>query len=134
MKRFMRMLHEKIRAKRQRFPAEIDDRGFHLMRTFKDFDERYTAPLHGFKSAADYWERASSKSFLTHIVVPTLLVNALDDPFLALPCYPYHEAQVNPCLFLETPNAGGHVGFVSFNNCGEYWSESRALEFLGIHA
>ena len=134
MNRFMRMLHEKIRAKRQRFPAEIDDRGFHLMRTFKDFDERYTAPLHGFKSAADYWERASSKSFLTHIVVPTLLVNALDDPFLALPCYPYHEAQVNPCLFLETPNAGGHVGFVSFNNCGEYWSESRALEFLGIHA
>jgi uncharacterized protein len=133
MKRFMRLLHGKILAKMQMFPGAIDDRGFSRMRTFKDFDERYTAPLHGFESAADYWEKASSKPLLPRIAVPTLLVNALDDPFLASPCYPYQEAMANPHLFLETPRAGGHAGFVSFRRGGEYWSESRAIEFLRIH-
>ncbi len=116
------------------FPGEIDDREFSRMRTFQDFDERYTAPLHGFKSAADYWEKASSKPLLTRIAIPTLLVNALDDPFLAPPCYPCQEALANPSLFLETPETGGHVGFVSFGSHGEYWSESRALEFMSIYA
>ena len=131
--RFMRMLHEKILAKMERFPGEIDDHGFSRMHTFKDFDERYTAPLHGFKSAADYWEKASSRPLLTQIAVPTLLVNALDDPFLGLSCYPHQEALVSPHLFLETPEAGGHVGFVSFRCGGDYWSESRALDFLSSH-
>jgi uncharacterized protein len=134
MKRFMRLLHEKIRAKMAKFPGKIDDCGYDCMRTFQDFDERYTAPLHGFKSAKEYWKRASSKPFLTRIAVPTLLVNVLDDPFLALPCYPYQEARANPFLFLETPKVVGHVGFVSLGSRGDYWSESRALEFLAIHA
>jgi predicted alpha/beta-fold hydrolase len=134
MKRFLRLLHQKIRAKMQLFPREIDDREFHRIRSFKEFDERYTAPLHGFKSAEDYWAKASSKPFLACIAVPTLLVNSLDDPFLPPPCYPYQESLNNPCLFLETPAAGGHVGFVSFNVTGEYWSESRAAEFLGTYA
>jgi predicted alpha/beta-fold hydrolase len=133
MKRFMGMLHEKVRAKMKLFPGRIDDRGFLFMRTFKDFDERYTAPLHGFTSAEDYWEKSSSKPLLGNITVPTLLVNALDDPFLASPCYPYREAQDNPHLFLETPKTGGHVGFISFNKRNEYWSESRAMKFLGSH-
>jgi uncharacterized protein len=132
MKRFLRLLHEKIRAKMWLFPGEIDDREFHLMRSFKEFDERYTAPLHGFRSAEDYWEKASSKPYLPHITVPTLLVNALDDPFLAPPCYPYQESLSNPRFFLETPEAGGHVGFVSFDRSGDYWSESRSLEFLNV--
>jgi uncharacterized protein len=132
MKRFMSLLHEKIRAKMRLFPDEIHDRGFHRMRTFRDFDERYTAPLHGFMSAEDYWERASSKPLLARIAVPTLLVNALDDPFLPPSCYPCEEAKNSPHLFLETPSAGGHVGFVTFDRDGEYWSESRAVEFLGM--
>ena len=129
MERFMRLLHEKVLAKMQMFPGEIADH-FSRMRTFEDFDEYYTAPLHGFRSAADYWEKASSKPLLAQIAVPTLLVNALDDPFLAPPCYPRQEALVSPHLFLETPKSGGHVGFVSFRSGGEYWSESRAIEFL----
>jgi uncharacterized protein len=134
MKRFLHMLHEKIHAKMRLFPGEINDRDFHRMRSFKEFDERYTAPLHGFVSAEDYWERSSSKPFLAHIAVPTLLVNALDDPFLAPPCYPYQESLSNPYLFLETPETGGHVGFVSFDRSGDYWSESRAIEFLDTYA
>lgn len=130
MKRFLKLLHEKIREKMEAFPGEIDDHGYQRMRTFEDFDERYTAPLHGFRSAHDYWTRASSKPLLPRIAIPTLLVNALDDPFLSPSCYPYEEAGNNPYLFLETPATGGHVGFVTINRDGEYWSETRALEFL----
>lgn len=130
MKRFMKFLHEKIRAKMAAFPELIDDRGYRRMRTFQEFDDRYTAPLHGFKSARDYWTRASSKPMLPRITVPTLLINALDDPFLSPSCYPYAEADNNPNFFLETPQTGGHVGFVAFNRDGEYWSESRAAAFL----
>jgi uncharacterized protein len=134
MKRFMKLLHAKIRVKMETFPGAIDDHGYERMRTFEDFDERYTAPLHGFGSAYDYWTRASSKPLLAHIAVPTLLVNALDDPFLSPSCYPYEEAEISPYLFLETPATGGHVGFVSFNRDSEYWSESRALAFLRVFA
>lgn len=132
MKRFLKMLHEKIRAKMHLFPGEIHDRGFDRMRTFQDFDERYTAPLHGFMSAEDYWVKASSKPLLPRIAVPTLLVNALDDPFLAPSCYPCEEAENSSHFFLETPSTGGHVGFVTFRKDREYWSESRAVEFLGM--
>lgn len=130
MKRFMKLLHEKIRAKMVAFPGLIDDHGYRQMRTFQEFDDRYTAPLHGFRNAQDYWKRAGSKPLLERIAVPTLLVNALDDPFLSPSCYPYEEAEHNPHFFLETPATGGHVGFVAHNREGEYWSETRALEFL----
>jgi uncharacterized protein len=131
MRRFIRMLHDKIRDKMRLFPGEIDDRNYGSVRSFKEFDARYTARLHGFASAEDYWTRASSKPFLPKIKVPTLLVNALDDPFLGPPCYPCEEARKNPFFFLETPPFGGHVGFVAFNGEDRYWSEKRAVEFLG---
>ncbi|MCE5242839.1 MAG: alpha/beta fold hydrolase [Syntrophobacteraceae bacterium] len=130
MKRFIRLLHENIEQKMVLFPGRIDDRGYRSIRNFKQFDDRYTAPLNGFESAQDYWQKASSKPFLRGIAVPTLLVNALDDPFLGPPCYPFEEARENPSLYLETPAHGGHVGFVSFNAAGTYWSEFRTLEFL----
>ena len=130
MKRFTRLLHEKIKAKKRLMPGKIDDKDYHLVRTFKDFDDRYTAPIHGFKDAEDYWRQASSKQFLSDISIPTLLVNARNDPFLSQPCYPIEEATANPNFFLEMPESGGHVGFISFGKRGEYWFESRVVEFL----
>jgi uncharacterized protein len=130
MRRFLRMLHGKVRAKMELFPGRIDDRDYRRIRTFKEFDDRYTAPLCGFESAEDYWTRASSKPFLEAIRVPSLLVNALDDPFLPPACYPYDEARRSAFLFLETPRTGGHVGFISRGDNGEYWTESRAVGFL----
>jgi predicted alpha/beta-fold hydrolase len=130
MKRFTRMLHEKIRAKMRILPGQISDEGYHRIKTFKDFDDRYTAPLHGFRDAENYWRKSSCKQFLKNITVPTLLVNALNDPFLAEPCYPVEEATANPNFFLEMPASGGHVGFISFNKTEEYWFESRAVAFL----
>jgi predicted alpha/beta-fold hydrolase len=130
MKRFTRMLHEKIKAKKRILPGEIDDKDYHLIKTFKDFDDRYTAPIHGFRDAEDYWRQASCKQFLRNITIPSLLVNAKTDPFLPQACYPIEEAEANPNFFLELPESGGHVGFISFNRRGEYWFESRVVEFL----
>lgn len=132
--RFLKMLGDKIRDKAQRFPGLIDDQPVRRMRTFREFDEIYTARIHGFASADDYWARSASKPLLGAIQIPTLLVNALDDPFLTPSCYPYDEARANPDFFLEVPPHGGHVGFVSFNHEGRYWSETRAVDFLTCHA
>jgi predicted alpha/beta-fold hydrolase len=128
--RFMKMLREKIAAKKRLLPDKIDASHLEHVKTFAQFDDRYTAPLHGFKDAQDYWERASSRPFLPSIAVPTLLAISADDPFLGPTCYPHDEAQASPWLCLEIPRHGGHVGFVSFNPEGEYWSEQRAVRFL----
>jgi predicted alpha/beta-fold hydrolase len=133
MIRFLRMLHEKIEAKNRILEDKIDDTGYHRIKTFKDFDDRYTAPMHGFRDAEDYWRQASAKQFLANIAIPTLLVNARNDPFLAEECYPVEEAAANPNFYLEMPASGGHVGFISFNPEGEYGFESRAISFLNNH-
>lgn len=111
-------------------PGQIDDHNYKTIKTFKEFDDRYTAPMFGFSSAEDYWRKASCKPFLAGISVPTLLINAEDDPFLTNLCYPIEEAKNNPGFFLEIPKCGGHVGFVTFDSDGEYWSESRSISFL----
>ena len=130
MKRFTRMLHEKIKAKMRLMPERISDEGYNRIQTFRQFDDRYTAPLHGFRDADDYYNRASSIQFIHKITIPTLLVNAKNDPFLPQPCYPLREAEANPNFFLEMPKSGGHVGFIAFNKRKEYWFESRVVEFL----
>jgi len=130
MRRFLITLHDRIRAAMKLAPGRIDDRGYERMKTFKEFDDRYTAPLHGFANAEDYWRKCSCKPHLKNIQIPTLLVSAGNDPFLADPCYPTEEAKENPNLHLEVPASGGHVGFMSFDQQGEYWSETRALSFL----
>lgn len=130
MERFLRKLRKKIQAKMVLMPGRIDDRGYGRIKNFKGFDDRYTAPLHGFQNAEDYWEKCSSLQFVPHIRVPTLIVNARNDPFLSPECYPVKEAEENSRITLEMPFSGGHVGFVAFNENGEYWSEKRALAFL----
>lgn len=130
MKRFLRMFHDKIQEKMRMMPSEIDDENYHLIRTFKDFDERYTAPIHGFSSARDYWARCSCRQFLSGINIPVLLISALDDPFLGKECYPVKEAENSRHLYFEMPKYGGHVGFVDFRPGGEYWHEKRIAAFV----
>jgi predicted alpha/beta-fold hydrolase len=130
LRRFMKSLVTKVRAKAARFPEQFDIDGAGAIRTFAQFDGRYTAPLHGFRDAEDYWARSSARQFLSRITVPTLLLNALNDPFLAPECFPYEEARTNPALFLETPDSGGHVGFLDLVHGLQPWSERRVVEFL----
>jgi len=130
IRRFLRLLHVKIKAKQAAYPNLFDDHDYAKIKNFYDFDNRYTAPLHGFVDAGDYWRQCSSKQFIKNIRVPTLLISALDDPFLAQACYPFSECAANPQTSLETPEHGGHVGFVTFKRNHLYWSEKRCLAFL----
>lgn len=128
MRRFIRSLADKVRRKHRAFPDDgrLDPTGLERLRTFREFDTAYTAPLHGFRDAEDYWARSSSRPFLARIRVPALLVNAANDPFLGPACYPREEAIGSEFFFLEIPAEGGHVGFPS----GQSWMAERALQFL----
>ncbi len=129
LSRFMRQLKNKVKAKHKLYPEHINLTDLHKMKSFRAFDDCYTAPWHGFKNAEDYWENCSATQFIQGIRIPTLLINAKNDPFLPESCYPYQQALQSDYLHLETPNSGGHVGFISFNRSGTYWSEQRAVEF-----
>jgi uncharacterized protein len=128
MKCFLYSLKKKIKAKAQSFPDQINYKSFANIKTFYEFDNLYTAPFHGFKDAEDYWAQCSSLNFIPQIKIPTLLINALDDPFLGPNCYPFSYAEKSDCLFLETPKYGGHVGFASLNE--QYWHEKRIIDFI----
>jgi predicted alpha/beta-fold hydrolase len=131
LNRFLKTMRLKLIEKDRAFPGSLDLHGLASIRTFREFDERFTAPLNGFKSVDDYWARASSKPLLSNIKVPTLLLSAQDDPFLPTECFPMAEAEASDHLFLEAPTFGGHVGFLDFNQYFRPWSEPRTLAFLG---
>lgn len=130
MQRFLRDLKVKIQEKAEKFPDLIDVSGFDSIRSFHQFDDRYTAPLHGFRDAQDYWAQCSALGRLRDIRVPALMVNAADDPFLSAQCFPESRSVLGAHVRLESPRWGGHVGFVEHGRDGFYWSERRALAFL----
>lgn len=126
--RFLKKLGEKIKEKEKLFPGQISYTDYKKIRHFTEFDNRYTAPLHGFADADDFYARASVKPFLKNIRIPSLLVQALNDPFLSAESIPYDEAAANDFLFLETPEYGGHCGF-GLAGSQFSWAEMRALAF-----
>ncbi len=126
--RFLRKLGKKIKQKEKMFPGLISADGYNRIKHFIDFDNRYTAPLHGFKDAYDFYERASVKPYLKNIRVPSLIVQALNDTFLSPECFCYEDAEHNEHLFLETPDKGGHCGF-HIPGSEFSWAELRTLAF-----
>ncbi len=134
MKRFLWRLQKKIRQKAHAFPEHgITNHQISAMRNFLDVDNLYTAPAHGFKDAEDYWAQCSSVGFLDHIRVPTLLLQAADDPFLAPSCFPYQQAEHHAHLTLQVTERGGHVGFMQLWD-DEYWHETRVANYLTTQA
>ena len=127
LKRFLDELKASVRRKAPVMP-EISTEGLDDIADFVEFDDRYTAPLNGFTDADDYYARCSACPFLSSITVPSLILNARNDPFLPPACYPFAEAAVLESIFLEAPDEGGHVGFVG--RWGRVFSEHRAVEFL----
>jgi len=130
MKNFLVSLRGKLEAKQRLYPDEIDLSGFSRIRTFKEFDDRYTAPINGFRDAEDYWAKSSSAPHIPTVARPVLMISAEDDPFLTPSCFPHREVGSNALVQLEKTRFGGHVGFMTGNRAGEYWSETRALEYL----
>jgi predicted alpha/beta-fold hydrolase len=127
---FLHSLRQKMRVKARQHPDRVSTKRLRKIHTLRGFDDAYTAPLHGFESADHYYQRASSKPLLPDLPIPTLLLNAANDPFLPPSCYPRSIARGHEQLTLEVPESGGHVGFVSFDDDGEYWSEYRTTSFL----
>ena len=127
-KRFIIMLKEKIKLKKKDHP-ELEKIDLDSIKTLWEFDDRITAPLHGFKDALDYWTKSSSAPVLHKITIPTLILNALDDPILGKKCYPFEESEKSRYLHLEATKQGGHVGFMSGKSDPVYYSEKRAVEF-----
>jgi len=129
--RFMKTLKRKVNNRKDILQElGIDEALVAKIKDFHAFDELITAPVHGFKSKNEYYQKACPKQRLPDIRVPTLLINALNDPFLGPNCFPFEEAKYNPNIYLEVPKQGGHCGFPSFNNPPHYWSEIRALDFI----
>lgn len=129
--RFIRTLKRNAAYKLLKFPGCIDGEKLRAARSLYEFDNVVTAPLHGFRNTEDYWQRASSKPLLGSITVPTLLLNARNDPFVPPRVLPQaHE--VSRAVMLEQPAEGGHVGFVSGNMPGHLeWMPQRLLHYFG---
>ncbi len=129
-RRFLGQLKEKAYKKAQMGYTEIDVEKVKSVKTIQEFDDEITAPLYGFVDGNTYRANNSCKQHLSTITVNTLIINALNDPFLTEECYPFDEAQQNKCITLDTPEKGGHVGFVQTDDSGKYWHEKRVLAFI----
>ncbi|OGU55156.1 MAG: alpha/beta hydrolase, partial [Hydrogenophilales bacterium RIFOXYA1_FULL_63_33] len=110
--RFLVTLKQKALRKAACFPGILDAKAIAAATTFREFDTLVTARLHGFRDADDYWLKVSSKPLLHAIAIPTLVINARNDPFLPAWALPSPD-EVSPAITLEQPATGGHVAFPS---------------------
>jgi len=130
---FLASLKRKGAAKLAMHPGLFDARTMRRARTLRDFDNVVTAPLHGFRDTDDYWTRASSKPGLRGVAAPTLIINALNDPFVPPAALP-DSTEVSSMVCLEYPEEGGHCGFVSGAFPGRLeWMPRRLLAFFDAH-
>jgi len=127
----IRRLQKKIADKFISGESPIDTGQLTQLNNFFRFDDKITAPLHGFEGADDYYNRSSSRQYLKSIDVPTLLIQARDDPFMTEDVIP-HEEELSGHVQMELSNNGGHVGFVSGKLPWHpvYWLERRITDFL----
>ncbi|MAM17684.1 MAG: alpha/beta fold hydrolase [Christiangramia sp.] len=126
--RFERNLKQNLLQRVEKFPEYISEDTIKACNSLRDIDELYTSRAHGFENAADYYDKSSSLQFLENLQRPALILNAKNDSFLSPSCYPQHLAENSAELFLETPEHGGHVGFVLPGT--HFYHEKRCLEFL----
>jgi hypothetical protein len=130
--RFKRKIQDKVRIKAQKGIIAHEKASKILkIKELEELTENFVAPVHGFKDAEDYYIRNSSMYYLSAIQIPTLLLNAANDPMLSVECSPKVICQSSAHVFLEVPSQGGHCGFMPSSSFGGlYWSEKRALEFI----
>ena len=129
-RRFLKSLRKKIEKKSLHFPTEFSVDKFSSIQTLRDFDNTFTGPLHGFCDAEEYYQVNSALQFLPYITLPTLVINAKNDPFLSSTCYPETIAKKIKHVYFEYPKYGGHVGFKIEGRRKTYYSELRAVEFI----
>lgn len=129
---FLRTMKPKALAKAAEYPGLLDADAIRRARTWRQYDDAVTAPLHGFKDADDYWARSSSTRYLERVRRPVLLISARDDPFIPAHALPEEQVQRSEWLHAEFTDRGGHAGFIAGRVPWRprYWAEERAVEFL----
>jgi uncharacterized protein len=130
----LRQLKSELSRKFKRIPSPININNLKKLRTFWEFDDQVTAPLHGFKGVNDYYHRSSSRQYLKNIHIPTLVIHSLDDPFISPNAIPNID-EISEKITLEVSKSGGHVGFISGIVPGraKYWLEDRIPAYLIKH-
>ena len=131
-KRFLDSLTDKIKQKVRSIPNLLPHLDELTFQSLYHFDDAVTGPLHGFEGADHYYEVNSSMQFINSINIPTLVINAQNDPFLSPSCYSTSNFQSSEHVYLEMPKFGGHVGFSKHGSKQIYWSEERALRFITL--
>lgn len=129
---FVRDLKKRMRAKQRLYPGLYDRPKRDRIKTVRQFDETITAPHFGFRSASDYYYRASAMRVIDRVQVPTLIITAEDDPFV--PPEPFRDPKVtrNPYIELHVCAHGGHCGFITdrSEDADGYWAENRIVDFV----
>ena len=125
----MRNLKLKFEKKNEQFPGMVDIDNFKKVKTWKDFDNYFSAPIIGVKDADEFYRIASARNFMPDIKIKTLVIQAQNDPILPEECFPKDICEKHPNIFLELPKHGGHCGFW---RPGEKinWAEKRTWEFV----
>ena len=129
---FVRDLKKRMRLKARLYPGQYDLAALAAVKTVRQFDQAVTAPHFGFRSASDYYHRASAMRVIDRVRVPALIITAEDDPFV--PAEPFHDPKVtgNCHIELHVLTHGGHCGFIG-ERSGEddgYWAERKILDFF----
>ncbi len=130
--RFLRTMKPKTKSVVERFGVALDVEGAMRARSFFEFDNASTAPLHGFRDADDYYARVSSINFLHKITTSTFCINAEDDPFLPRAVLDRARAAASPSIEFCIPRRGGHTGFIAgrWPWVPEYWAERLMVQWL----
>lgn len=127
-KRFLISLSNKLKLKANQYPNEVDLDLLRKVKNLRDFDDYFTGPIHGFKNANEYYTLNSSNRFLPNIRIPTLIINAQNDPFLDHKVFPIDFASSSEYVHLMVPKYGGHVGFMD-SNVNHSWADIQAFNF-----
>ncbi|MEA3337076.1 MAG: alpha/beta fold hydrolase [Chloroflexota bacterium] len=132
---FLRSLKAKAKASAALIDGIVDMEKALQAQTIWDFDEAFTAPLHGFRSAHEYYTRCSSVHFLEAIRLPTLVVRSLDDPVIPRADIPHRKLEDNPFLLPAITDFGGHCGWMERERIGRFrfWAERQVAAFFASH-
>ena len=128
-KRFLLQLSAALRRKTALMPDVFPERDLHSVRSIWQFDESVTAPAFGFRDASDYYRQCSSAAFVGHIRIPSLIIQARDDPFIPFDAYDLPSLRENPRLVFLSPRHGGHVAFLAKGR-HRFWAQNQAMRFF----
>lgn len=131
--RFLVTLKDKVRSKAVLMPDSVESANLKYINDLTSFDDYVTAPLHGFINANDYYAQCSSLFFLGDIAIPTLVINAKNDPFLSELAFPTEAELKNSMVNLMYPRKGGHVGFSASKLNEINWTERLAQYYFNLH-